>query len=529
MPLTPEDKRITQLPEAATLTGNELFIVVADLLSTATNKKVTAQTLRDYYANALAVGSTTTGAEGTLADVDYANGIFNFTIPRGDTGPQGLQGAQGPMGPQGVQGPLGPQGFQGPQGNIGPTGVQGPQGPQGDFGPQGPIGPTGVMGPQGDVGPIGPQGPQGLQGQAGPMGPQGDVGPQGATGATGPQGPQGNTGPQGSQGPQGPQGAPSTVAGPQGPQGPSGIAGINGTRNFIINGNMSVFQRGPSVVSTAAFTLDRWTTSTVNNMTNITTTQSTDFNTGNSQYVMKCVVGSPSQGEQILVGQTIETLNATQLAGKTVVLSAYAAGLNSTTNLRMSLQWSTNIDNASGMTPITPVSGGNLTLSGTLTRFSGVFNVPSNAKSLRVLFYNDIAPFPSNAGFYLGDVQLEVGSQATTFEQRPYNMELDACRRYFVRYASHFTPGCVYTASGGILVSQIPFPVQMRATPTVTGLSTSSVKYLNNNGTYVNTTAVFGGGGSADSGIILFQISNFTTMGYAVGMQLINVDFTADI
>ena len=49
------------------------------------------------------VGETTTGEPGTNASVtnsgDETNVVLNFTIPRGDTGPQGPQGKQGPAGP----------------------------------------------------------------------------------------------------------------------------------------------------------------------------------------------------------------------------------------------------------------------------------------------------------------------------------------------------------------------------------------------------------------------------------------------
>ena len=110
---------------------------------------------------------------------------FVFTIPKGDTGPQGPQGIQGEVGPQGPQGEVGPQGPQGIQGETGPQGPQGiqgetgPQGPQGEVGPQGPQGEKGDTGPQGEKGETGPQGPQGIQGETGPQGPQGEAGPQG--------------------------------------------------------------------------------------------------------------------------------------------------------------------------------------------------------------------------------------------------------------------------------------------------------------------------------------------------------------
>lgn len=116
----------------------------------------------------ITIGTVTTGDAGTDATVTNAGtdsaAVFNFVIPRGDTGATGATGATGPQGLTGDTGPQGPQGVQGE------TGAQGPQGIQGETGPEGPQG---------------PQGEQGIQGETGPQGPQGDTGP---TGAQGPQG-----------------------------------------------------------------------------------------------------------------------------------------------------------------------------------------------------------------------------------------------------------------------------------------------------------------------------------------------------
>lgn len=82
--------------------------------------------------------------------------------------------------------------FKGEKGDKGDTGPIGPVGPQGEQGPQGPTGAAGATGPQGETGLQGKQGPQGIQGERGPQGAQG---PQGEKGDTGPQGPKGETGP----------------------------------------------------------------------------------------------------------------------------------------------------------------------------------------------------------------------------------------------------------------------------------------------------------------------------------------------
>lgn len=95
-------------------------------------------------AETITIRNTNTGEPGTDAAVIDVTGspdhVLDFTIPRGETGPQGPAGAAGATGPQG---PAGPEGPQGQTGQIGPTGPQGEAGPQGEPGPQGPTGPAG--------------------------------------------------------------------------------------------------------------------------------------------------------------------------------------------------------------------------------------------------------------------------------------------------------------------------------------------------------------------------------------------------
>lgn len=98
----------------------------------------------------ISVGTVTASAPGSAPVITNAgteqDAVLNFTLPRGDTGPQG---AQGPQGIQGVKGDTGATGPQGPAGARGAAGATGPQGPQGI---QGPTGATGATGPQGPAG-----------------------------------------------------------------------------------------------------------------------------------------------------------------------------------------------------------------------------------------------------------------------------------------------------------------------------------------------------------------------------------------
>jgi len=224
----------------------------------------------------IAVGTVTTGAPGTNVIIDNSgtstNAVFDFTIPRGDTGLQGIQGQKGEQGPQGLPGEAAVANIQykglwapgtfvkndcvialtdgnsyvcvaesttqepGIDGNDdwslwvmkGPAGPQGAQGVQGYQGQQGQQGIQGIQGPAGSAGTPGAQGPQGSQGLPGA---QGEQGPQGQQGATGQQGPQGPAGEKGEQGPQGEQGE----KGEQGPEGSPGATDWAGITNKPIS------------------------------------------------------------------------------------------------------------------------------------------------------------------------------------------------------------------------------------------------------------------------------------------------------
>lgn len=88
----------------------------------------------------------TTSSPSVVNTGTSTNAVFDFYIPKGETG---ATGAQGPQGEQGIQGPQGPKGDTGSEGPQGPRGLQGPKG---DAGPQGIQGPVGPEGPQGERG-----------------------------------------------------------------------------------------------------------------------------------------------------------------------------------------------------------------------------------------------------------------------------------------------------------------------------------------------------------------------------------------
>lgn len=75
------------------------------------------------------------------------------------------------------------------------------------------------------------------------------------------------------------------------------------------------------------------------------------------------------------------------------------------------------------------------------------------------------------------NVQLEQGSKATEFERRPLPVELTICQRYYYANGNLYILG--YSSAGGLTGQYLPWPVTMRATPSV---AFGSPSYSNSSG-----------------------------------------------
>lgn len=268
-----------------------------------------------------------------------------------------------------------------------------------------------------------------------------------------------------------------------------------GFKNRIINGTFAVAQRGTSFTSSGggnnddAYTLDRWYILSDGNDA-IDVTQETSTVPTNGQFAIALDVETANK--KFGIAQIIENKNCIGAIGNTVTVS-FKAKVSSTTkldNVKCAIvAWSGTADSvtsdiisawgAEGTNPTlianatyenTPANL-NVTTSYATYSVSGAVDTAST-KNIIVFIWSDVTDTTAGDFLYITDVQLEVGSSATSFDYRPYGTELALCYRYF--YRNNATDDAL-TVFGNALTTgstsafvNINLPVTMRAQPTVT-------------------------------------------------------------
>lgn len=251
-------------------------------------------------------------------------------------------------------------------------------------------------------------------------------------------------------------------------------------RNRIINGNFDFWQRGTSVtgVTNGQYLADRWVSLRVGTTANVSqqsfTLGQTDVPCEPAYFHRIVVTSVANAANYYRIDQLIESVRT--LAGQTATLSFWAKA-NASKNIAVEI--SQNF--GTGGSPSSSVTGIGVTTCALTTswqKFTVTVNIPSisgktlgsgNNDWLGVHFWFDAgSSFASRTNslgqqsgtFDIAQVQLEAGSVATPFEMRPMGTELALCQRYYIKMQQYIQDTIpVWT----------PFPVTMRATPTVAG------------------------------------------------------------
>jgi hypothetical protein len=306
-------------------------------------------------------------------------------------------------------------------------------------------------------------------------------------------------------------------------------------RNALINGGFDIWQRSTSAAtSTGTYPApDRWWAYT--NSGSATFSRESTIIPSGALYAGK--ITATSAGTQVFFAQAIETANLAPFINKTVTVSGQLAA-STTVAHTLLVQYSTTVDssNSGSWTTITASStSGSLTpTSTTYVSFANTYAIPSNAKSLRVGFEQTSA-IANGVVCYYGNIQLELGSNATTFSRAGATIqgELAACQRYYYRSSSTNAYGAVsssgYTTSATSANILINLPVAMRVAPTSVDFSTLQIGDVTNSyftvsamGLNVSTTTTIAACDTTSSGMTTsrwaYLRANNSTSGY-VGLS----------
>ena len=294
---------------------------------------------------------------------------------------------------------------------------------------------------------------------------------------------------------------------------------LSGMRNVLINGDFRVWQRGTPTIG-YAYSSDRWLAYQAAAVNTISR-QSTSLNGFPYCARVQRNRDATNTGATYLV-QAVESINGYQFQGKTATLSFYArAGANFSSSgsaLTVNIETSTGTDQsyiAAWAGGVSIPSSKTLTTSWQLFTVTGV--VPATANQVAVAFvYTPTGTAGAADYFEITGVQLEVGSQATPFEQRPIGVELALCQRYYqIGRLAAAGYGIIATVDSGAY-GNFSFPTRMRATPTITELTKAlggSPAGYGSGTTYIDVSGFGfrynhgGGGGGSGSGNLSFDLT----------------------
>jgi hypothetical protein len=295
-------------------------------------------------------------------------------------------------------------------------------------------------------------------------------------------------------------------------QGTDYLSPYQGFRNAVMNGDMRIAQRGTSFngIAGGTWSLDRWNTGFKDsgitlNITQVASTNASDPQIFNQfQYYIQLSNTAFTTGNTYYFGQKIEDVR--KFAGTTVTLSYWAkvsSGTHTVSRLFLNQQFGTGgsaeVDNIGSTSP---------TYTTTWTKFTQTISVPSIAtKTIGTGSYLyllwQIVP-NANISIQITGVQLEEGSVATPFEQRPIGTELALCQRYYYQLQEGgFNRLGVVPNATTYRESPFFFPVTMRVAPTVTITAGTVYLFLAN---ATHTPASTGSAGVTPQGG--FQISS---------------------
>lgn len=275
------------------------------------------------------------------------------------------------------------------------------------------------------------------------------------------------------------------VRGKKGKPGPQGIPGpdgpvLSGYRNRITNGDFSINQRVFTSLTSYTWGFDRWYHSHAGSGTttwSAMTATPGELPEGAKFYSRVVTASHALPGDYGGIAQKVE--GARTFSGKTVTLSFYARANGA---MKVGAEIVQNMGSGGSASIFTFL--GLITTTTYWARYSVTATVPplpssgvtmgADSRSTLLLYtsagsdmFGRVGPVGAQNGTVdLWGFQIEEGSVATPFEQRPYAEELRECMRFFQRWQQPPLRG-VTNGPNNFSRMGMQLPVVMRAKPTV--------------------------------------------------------------
>jgi hypothetical protein len=261
----------------------------------------------------------------------------------------------------------------------------------------------------------------------------------------------------------------------------NGVAqsGYTGFKNLLINGGFDVWQRGTTIVSTNEYTADRFITIT-------SSPAITVAKTANGTTVEKIATSGYA-----VFAQMIESNK--YMSGKTVTLSVKLKSISGGGKVDVRINGAAAKNSINSIYVPTFSEGATFNLTNDFITYIVTATLPTYTDedyTVAVVFdLRDAYTGSTTDKIEIAQVQLEEGSVATPFEQRPYGLELSLCQRYYEICSFDLLGG---SAANEFVSDAKQYVVQKRTVPTIGNVT---VDYTRNVSQvvipYVNTTNSF--------------------------------------
>jgi hypothetical protein len=247
---------------------------------------------------------------------------------------------------------------------------------------------------------------------------------------------------------------------------------LAGLRNRVINGQGWISQRGNvAVTGNLLYGPDRMMASIAGSATGISgNITSLTLAGANSNYGWG-IVGSWTNGAAQLA-QRIESWNVKDMNSKTVTFSGKLyQDTGGSRTFSIIIQKPTALDNFTSTTTIASTTVSVPTGVTTSFTFTTTLGASDATNGIMLTAIDTVANTVTSKTYFTSDWQFEIGPVATTYEQRPYGMELALCQFYsrpapLTRYAG-------YVAAAQSVITSTTFPT-MRIAPVLTGAAYSA-------------------------------------------------------